>query len=566
MSSDLWGIEEGYEDVSGVWRPTSPETRTALLSAMRLASTSSAMAPGARTRRVVSEAPLRCHLSPSLRTWGWAAQLYAVRSADSWGIGDFGDLRRLARWARELGAGGLLLNPLHAPVPREREDPSPYAPSSRQYRNPLYLRIEDVPGANEVSGEIADLASAGRGLNADRRIDRDAVRRLKQEALGRLWRRFRGDTRFERYCAEEGQRLRTFATFATLAEHHAGPWHWWPDAYRHPASPAVARFAASHAGEVRFHQWVQWLLDEQLGRAAAELPLVHDFPVGIDPDGADAWVWQDVIAAGARVGAPPDRYNPRGQDWGLPPFVPHHLRERAHQPFVDAVRAAFRHAGGLRIDHVMGLFRQFWVPLGLTPADGGYVRYPADDLLDIVALESQRARAFVVGEDLGTVERGVRERLAERLMLSSRVLWFESDRPERYPELAMASVTTHDLPTIAGVWTGADAEAQRALGLAVNADTFTALRRRLAELSGVPEGADVARIIEGTYQALAAAPSRILIATLEDALAVEERPNLPGTMASQRPNWSIALPVPLEALETTSLARAIARALERRSP
>ena len=337
-------------------------------------------------------------------------------------------------------------------------------------------------------------------------------------------------------------------------------WRAWPAEYGHPAAPAVARFAAAEADRVRFHEWVQWLLDRQLERAARHVALVHDFPVGVDPDGADAWAWQDLLALDVSVGAPPDRYIRHGQDWGLPPFIPHRLRAERYEPFIQAIRGTLRHGGGLRIDHVMGLFRLFWVPHGLEPVDGGYVRYPADDLLGIVALESHRARAFVIGEDLGTVEPGVRERLAELSVLSTRVVWFEPEPPERYPELAFAAVSTHDLATIAGVWSGADVDAQVKLGLRPNAEGYAEMRRRLGVLARVPDDADVEHVITGVYRALARAPSRIVTATLDDALAVAERPNMPGTTV-EWPNWSLALPVPLETLETAALPRRVAIAL-----
>ncbi len=603
-------MDDGYHDALGTWRVTSDETRTAILTAMG----ADASADGGPAVRVVRQgqplelpdeselrledgtrlriengkrwdipigyhdvldlrrdrvehlivAPPSCHDLRG-RTWAWAAQVYATRSRASWGIGDLGDLRELARWSRGLGAGAVLVNPLGAPVPRTPEDASPYRSSSRRYRNPLYVRIEDVPGARDLGDEIESLARAGRALNRERRIDRERVRRLKQDALERLWRRFGEDADFDRYCADEGPLLRAFAVYSTVAERHGACWRQWPVEYRRPTSADVERFAAAHADRVRFHQWQQWLLDRQLARAAAEVPLVHDFPIGVDPDGADAWLWQDALALDASVGAPPDRYNARGQDWGLPPFVPHRLRAQAYRPFIETIRGAFRHAGGVRMDHVMGLFRLFWVPRGLTPADGAYVRYAADDLLGILALESYRARAFVVGEDLGTVEHGVRARLAAERVLSYRVLWFEDEPPARYPELALASVTTHDLPTIAGLWTGADLEAQRQAGLTVNEDGYAASRRRLAEWTGVPERAEAALVIEAAHRLLATAPSLIACATLEDALAVAERPNLPGTTADQHPNWSRALPEPLETIESAPLARAVATALASRT-
>ena len=447
MGTDMWGIDDGYEDALGVWRETPAATRSALLAAMGVDPAQSGPPPespvrvlrpgqalpldkpaelrledgtalrvdaalppdlplgyhelraldgGATVRIIVS--PGRCYLPADWHTWGWAVQLYALRSAESWGIGDLGDLRRLGQWsATDLGAGILLINPLHAVTPVIPQQPSPYFPSSRRFRNVLYLRIEEVPGAAEAGIELEPLAAAGRALNRQRYIDRDAIFRLKMQALDRLWSRFGGDPAFDRYCHEQGDALQQFAIFCALAEHYGRGWQAWPAEYRRPDAPAVARFAAERADRVRFHQWLQWLLDAQLARAAAELPVMQDLPIGVDPNGADAWAWQDVLATDVTVGAPPDKYNTLGQDWGLPPFIPHKLRAAAYEPFRQTIRATLRHAGGLRIDHVMGLFRLYWIPQGLDPSLGAYVRYAADELLAIVTLESQRARPWSWG-------------------------------------------------------------------------------------------------------------------------------------------------------------------------
>jgi 4-alpha-glucanotransferase len=490
---------------------------------------------GPATRLIIS--PGRCHLPPDLHTWGWAVQLYAARSQASWGFGDLGDLRRLERWADELGAGVLAVNPLHASGPGRHQQPSPYYPSSRCFRSPLYLRIEEVPGAAAVGDDIDRLASLGRALLADRRIDRDRVWALKREALEACFAVFTGDGHFDAFLADQGLGLRRFATYCALADEHGDNWNCWPAELRHPDHHAVAE--AADPQRVRFHAWLQWLLDAQLATTAS-FPVIHDLAVGFDPGGADAWAWQDLLALDVRVGAPPDAFNPEGQDWGLPPFVPWKLRAAAYEPFVQTLRAGFRHAGGLRIDHVMGLFRLFWLPPGGGP--GGYVRYAAHELLDIVALESHRAGAFVVGEDLGTVEDSVRAELYERGVLSYRLRWFEPDPPSAYPHQALAAVTTHDLPTIAGVWTGDDAQADE-------------LRDRVAGAD------DVTGAIVGTYEALGEAPSRILLATLEDAMAVTDRTNLPGTVEDS--NWSLALPEPIETLDRSPTAAAIAEALRR---
>jgi 4-alpha-glucanotransferase len=519
------------------------------------------LADGKTARLIVS--PGCCFLPASLRTWGWALQLYALRSAASWGIGDLGDLRALARWsAVELGAGFLLVNPLVAATPTMPQQASPYSPSSRRYLNPLYLRIEEVPGATQAGLDLETLATAGRALNGARRIDRDAVFRLKTAALEGLWARFPGDPAFERYRADQGNGLRQFAIFCALAESHGPNWRAWPAEFRHPDAPAVARFAGAQGGRVRFHEWLQWLLDVQFARAAAEIRLMQDLPVGVHPDGADAWAWQDVLAQGVSVGAPPDSFNTQGQDWGLPPFVPHKLRAASYEPFVQTLRAAMRHAGGLRIDHIMGFFRLFWVPWGTPPVHGAYVRYPVRELLAILALESQRAGAVIVGEDLGTVEPGVREELAARQVLSIRLVWFEPEPPARYPRLALSAVTTHDLPTIAGLWSGTDLQEQYAVGLRPNEAGTRALRARLGRLTGLPEDADLGEVVLRTHRLLAQAPSMLITATLEDALAIPERPNMPGT-STERQNWSLALPVPLEAIQAHSLPRAVAEVLAR---
>lgn len=522
-------------------------------------------APGAERPTLLIVGPGKAHLPEGLRLWGWAAQLYAVRSRRSWGMGDLGDLRRLARWsARELGAGFLLLNPLQSVAPGPRQEPSPYFPSSRLFRNPLYLRIEDVPGAKAAGRVIAPLVAAGRALNREPFIDRDVIYRLKLAALELLWSRFSGSAAFDRYRRSAGEALPRFALYCALVERHGQDRARWPARYRRPDGAVVARFGREHAGRVLFHQWVQWLLDVQLERAARETPLMRDLPIGVDPRGFDAWNWQDTLAAGVTVGAPPDEYNTRGQDWGLPPFAPHKLRAADYLPFRETIRAGLRHAGGLRIDHVMGLFRLWWVPSGAGPAGGAYVRSFADELLEIVAIESQRAGAMIVGEDLGTVAPGVRARLARHRILSYRLLWFEKKPPSRYPTRSLAAVTTHDLPTIAGLWTGADLAEQDALGLAPNRAGTLGIRRRLGKLTGAGKTTRTADVVVRTHRLLAAAAAALVTPTLEDALAVEVRPNMPGTTV-ERPNWSIPLPLPLEEIERDPLVLRVARCFRKRS-
>jgi 4-alpha-glucanotransferase len=504
---------------------------------------------GAGNPRRLVVSPHTCFLPPDLRAWGWTIQLYALRSRSSWGLGDLGDLRRLLTWSRGLGADMTLINPLHAVGPGLPQQASPYFPSSRVWRNPLYLRIEDVPGAAQSAGELEGAAAAGRALNSDRHIDRDRVFRLKMSALETLWEGFSGDPEFERFKQSHGDQLTSFSAHCALAETFGNDWRRWPARYRRPEGRAVEDFTEQHAGRVAFFSWLQWLLDRQVASAASEVALVQDLAVGSDPAGADAWLWQDVMADGVRIGAPPDQFNAHGQEWGVAAFDPWRLRAVGYVPFIRTLRAGLAPGGGLRIDHVMGLWRLFWVPQGTSPADGVYVRYPARELLDIVALESRRSGAFVIGEDLGTVERGVRRAMAARDMLSYRLLWFERGDPARFPRRALAAVTNHDQPTVAGMWSGADVGAQRAAGLDPDERALEQVRRRIARRTRLAPNASSGDAIEAAYRVLARAPSALVGATLEDALEVVERPNHPGT-TDELPNWRLALPMPLEEIET----------------
>lgn len=516
----------------------------------------------ASTKLIVT--PGRCHLPPGLKTWGWSAQVYASRSRSSWGIGDLADLRRLGKWAKSIGAGMVLINPLNAALPVLPQEASPYSPSSRRYRNPLYLHIEDVPGVELIEADLRQLAENAHALNGERKIDRDRVFQLKLDALCKLWGLFREDAGFDRFQRDEGPSLDQFALFNLLVEEHGADWRRWPSGYRRPNAADIQRFADDHADRVRFHKWLQWLLDRQLARAAEPTALMQDLPVGFSPNGADAWAWQDLVALDCSIGAPPDLYSKEGQNWGLPPFIPHKLRQVAYEPFIQTVRAAMRHTGGLRIDHVMGLFRLWWVSQNGSPKDGAYVRYRADELLGIIALESQRAGAVVVGEDLGTVEEGVRARMAECDMLSYRLLWFEDTAPADYPQKALAAVTTHDLPTLAGIWTGADFELQRRSGLDPDKAAAENFRQKIVQVSGVDPRADLETAAVHTFKQMAAAPSIIVMATMEAACLVPERPNMPGTEGTY-PNWSLGLPLSLEEIEAATFPRRLAEILSRRN-
>ena len=493
--------------------------------------------------------------------------MYAARSRRSWGIGDLADLRRLGRWAAGSGAGIALINPLAAATPVVPQQASPYYPSSRRFRNPLYLRIEEVDGARTL-GDVSATAVRARALNTDRRIDRDEIYRLKMGVLERIWASVRGRDlpELDTFAAEQGPGLQEFAVFCALAERFQSGWHGWPDEFRHPSSAAVRDVATQRpvADRIRFHQWVQLQIDRQLARASRAMPVMQDLPIGFDPDGADGWAFQDVLAQGISVGAPPDEFNTKGQNWGLPPFVPRRLRQAGYQPFIETIRACVRHSGGLRIDHVMGLFRLFWIPAGMEARQGAYVRSEAQDLLAIVALESRRARAVIVGEDLGTVEDDVRGQLLARRMLSYRLLWFEKRSPAKYPKQALAAVTTHDLPTIAGLWTGSDLQAQKDIGLSPNEQGTREILTRVRRLTGATPRTPLSTVVVRVHEAMATAPSRILTATLDDAMLVTERPNMPATI-TEWPNWSIALPEPIESLEKSRLAARIGRALGKRA-
>jgi 4-alpha-glucanotransferase len=607
-SPGAWGIDDKYRDDAGRWHDVSHETQTRFLEVMSASADAPPEAPvlvvrqggeiplpefaalhledgthlpgsnvlpaeiplgyhqlidhSGKSKRLIV-APQRCFLPEDLREWGWSLQLYSLRSYSSWGIGDLEDLRRICKWAAGTGAGVMMINPLCAAAPVLPQEASPYYPSSRLFLNPLYLRIEEIPGAREAIPELDALCSEGRALNDHPLIDRDAVYRLKMRALETMWPHVRKHVNFEEFERGRGNTLQIFATFCVLAEQYGAYWRVWPEEYQRPDSPAVAALDEKFGDRIRFHKWLQVALDHQLRAASDAGNVMHDLPVGVAPDGADAWMWQDVFARDVNVGSPPDMFNANGQNWGLPPFVPHKLREAGYEPFVQTLRAGLRYARGLRIDHVMGLFRLFWIPQGQGAAKGTYVRYHADEMLSILALESQRARTFIVGEDLGTVDEGVREKLAQYAVLSYRLLWFEEDPPEKYPRLALAAVSTHDLPTIAGIWSGADFDEQHQLELKPAKENSDKMRDYLKRATSLDDTAQKSEVIVKTHQALAKSPAVVTLASLEDGLAAELRPNLPSAHAEKRPNWRIPLPKKLEEIETDPLVAEIAKHLKR---
>lgn len=622
MSTDPWGIDSGYHDVDDRWHPVEGATRDALRTAMRASGEAPPAGPPLRfvvagTRldlegphRLVAEDgadlgmvsalppdlpvgwyriepdgdgpattlavhPRKLDLPPGLRAWLWSAQLYATRSATSWGIGDLGDLALLGGLGQRTGASMTGVNPLFDARTEPTCETSPYFPSSRRWLHPLWLRIEDVPGAAALlgpDGDLEELARAGRALNEVRHIDRDAVWALKRPALERLWRGFASggfDAEYDDFLVwrrAQGPPLEDHARFRALADRHGPDWRRWPLRLRSVTSPAVERAAADAGHAVDFWAWVQWLLDRQLAAANQALPLLADLPVGVDPGGADAWRWRDLLASGVRVGAPPDKLGPGGQDWGVAPFIPWALRAAHYRPLVEMVRGVCLHAGALRIDHVMGLFRLFWIPPGAGPESGGYVRFPGDELLDVVLLEAARSGTMLVGEDLGTVEPGVRDTLREREVLGTRLVWFEDEPPAGLPESCLASISTHDLPTVAGLWTGADAADARSAGVPVDEQDVTEMHDRLATAAGVGPHTEVADVVADATAALAESPARLVAVSFDDGLAVPERPNVPGTTDVQRPNWSIALPLPIEDFEAQPLVQRCAEVLSAARP
>ncbi|MCW2852576.1 MAG: 4-alpha-glucanotransferase, partial [Nocardioides sp.] len=472
------------------------------------------------------------------------------------------DLRTLREWTEQRGGGFLLVNPLHAVAPVLPLEASPYLPATRRFRNPVYLCLDDVPGFAALDASSDTPPTPRPGV-----IDRDGAWLHKLHLLRAVFaeRPTTSDNEsvdgFDAWRADQGSALEEFATWSMLAEQHGADWHDWPQPLHDPRGDAVAAAAAEKSVEVDFQAWLQWLLAGQLEAASGDLTVIQDLPIGVSGGGADSWAWQGILADGMTVGCPPDALNTVGQDWGSPPLSPWRLRAAGYEPFIESVRATIAGAGGLRIDHVMGLFRLWWIPDGEQPTQGVYVRYPADDLLDIVCLESHRAEAVVVGEDLGTVEDGVAEALAERNIASYRVLWFEDDDPATWPPLSLAAVTTHDLPTVAGLWTGSDIDDQLASSDMAESDVRAGnaeLRSRL-QRDGLTDDAGVGEAVAAAYGQLGRSPSLLLALSLEDALHEERRPNVPGT--TERDNWRIPLPVPVDELATSDSAGQVLDAL-----
>jgi 4-alpha-glucanotransferase len=530
------------------------------------------LAPGwyrlsARGRQhTVIVAPERLAHPP--RSAGWMLQLYALRSHGSWGAGDFADLATFASWAARR-TDAILLNPLHAVAPVRPVPASPYSPSSRRYVNPLYLRVERTTAYQRADDLTRSTVDSLRPANDTDPIDYDAVWDAKQRALEALW-----ENETDRPEGDD------FAVWCALAEAYGPDWRTWPSGLRRPGSAAVDQERDARRDRIAFHAWLQRLCDEQLGTAAyaarkMSIGLVHDLAVGVHPGGADAWMLQDVLAQGVHVGAPPDAFNQRGQDWGLAAWRPDRLDATGYQAYRDLLAATFKHANGVRVDHVAGLWRLWWIPPGATPDQGTYVHYDADAMLAALTVEAHQTGAVVVGEDLGTVPPKVTKGLQERTILGSTVLWFARDwrrpgapyrRPAQWPELTLASVSTHDLPTVQGFLTGTHVKLRADAGVLTRsvADEEAAASADVAALHTLlaREGLSDEDPVLAVHELLARSPALLVLASPYDVLGEVRQPNLPGTF-DEYPNWRIPLPVPLEDLMKDPRVAAVLKVLNR---
>jgi len=570
-----WGVETEYYDVFGERYITAPETLTRLIAAMA--------AGGVVPRQIDPPADVTpAYQGDGRRLWALAVQLYAVRSRRNWGHGDFTDLAQLVRRAAACGAAGIGLNPLHALFADRAEEASPYAPNSRLFFNPLYIDVDAIP-------EFPGLAAAGLeaevvALRESEMIAYARVAAAKLHGLRLAHAGFRagaGAQRradFDAYRQEQGEPLLRFACFETLRRQYApAPWTEWPQPWRNPERVQLEQFRQAHEQEVEFEEFVQWNADRQLGACMAAaarhgLPvgLYVDLAVGIDRHGADAWSNHGAALADISIGAPPDEFNPRGQDWGLAPLNPHVLPAHDFRAVRQLMAAAMRHAGAIRLDHVLGLQRLFMIPLGEEAARGAYVRLPFQQLLRVIAEESHKYRCVVIGEDLGTVPEGFRETISRWGLWCYRVMLFEREGdgrfkpPEAYPEGALATFDTHDLPTFRGWLENHDIAVKRDLGLdpgesdEARAWAHQKLREILAERAHGYAADDVAAVAAF----LAATPSRLVVISLDDVLGVRDQVNIPGT-TSEHPNWRRKLPLSIEALDNHEGLRRVAEVCAR---
>jgi 4-alpha-glucanotransferase len=554
-----WGIESEYVDAHGRHRSVDPAALKKIVAAVAAGHAPPQAWPA------MGE-PQRAYPGEFGRCWAIAVQLYGVRSERNWGIGDFTDLARLVEIAAAVGAAGIGLNPLHALFDDRPEQASPYAPNSRLFLNPLYI---DVAAVSEFPGiDAAGLQPELARLRAAAQVDYTGVAEAKRKGLRLAYDGFRrhatpsrGDD-FAAFRIERGEALARFASFEVLRRRFPQVWWEWPEEWCRPSAEALARLRQSDGEEIGFYEFVQWVADRQLAacqrqarRLGLPVGLYIDLAVGVDAGGADAWSEQEAILSRLSVGAPPDLLNTAGQNWGLAGFNPAELAARDFAPFRRVLEAGMRHAGAIRLDHVLGLKRLFVIPHGMDPTCGAYLRFPFEPLLAVTAQESRRQRCVVIGEDLGTVPEGFRETLQAWGIWRYLVMLFERGDggfhpPDYYPAEALATFSTHDLPTFAGWMSGHDLRVKRALKIdpGESDEERARARQALAEAlrargllqEGAPDFLAVTRYLAQT-------PSRLLVVSMEDVLGIEDQPNIPGTV-TEHPNWRQRLPLDLEAL------------------
>jgi 4-alpha-glucanotransferase len=567
------GIDAAYVDARGRRRTVPPEVIAKIVEALRTGAAAPSIAPV--EPQAGPSAAAQAYQGPAGRWWILAAQLYGVRSRRNWGHGDFSDLLALIDVAAQLGAAGVGVNPLHTLFDDRPAQRSPYSPNSRLFLNPLYIDVAAI--ADLAAGPPAGIAAEIARLRAAELVDHVGVAAVKQRCLRLAYREFSSHATparredFDAFRHARGPSLARFACFEALRRRLQGPWWEWPIEWRKPDDAALARLRAEAAEEIEFCEYVQWIADRQLMRCRARahelgLPigLYLDVAVGVQADGFDAWNAPEALVRTLSVGAPPDQLNAAGQNWGLAGFSGVGLQALAFQPFRDMLRASMRYAGAIRLDHVLGLKRLYLIPAGSPPDQGAYVRLPFEQLLRITADESARNRCIVIGEDLGTVPPGFREELARWGIWTYQVMLFERGakgvfhQPDHYSERALVTFATHDLPTFAGWVDQQDLQIRQALAMGpgetneARTAAIGAVRRALRR-HGLT-GRDFPSIVH--Y--LADSPAKLLAVALEDALGVQEQPNVPG-MIDEYPNWRRKLPLDLEQLRDDPRLRTIAR-------
>lgn len=558
-------------------------------------------------------APDQCYIPPPLeegKTWGIYANLYSVRSARNWGIGDFTDLKELIRLTGRLKGGFVGINPLHAIPNKKPYGISPYSPISRLYKNFIYLdmdSISDVADSKEAQ-KILDSEVFKKELQEEKHeamIDYKKIAFLKKSILTYAFEHFydrhylknteRGRA-FKEYVIYEDAPLEAYALFQALWEHmntrlKVYIWQDWPAEYHNPQSSAVQKFRDDNERDILFYKYIQWLVDVQ-HRESAELAAELDLPVGIYHDlaigsiggGSNGWSYQNLVAGAINVGAPPDEFNINGQNWNFPPVVPERLRETGYEFFTDIIRKNIKYNGALRIDHALGMFRLFWIPSGMPAVEGAYVTYPVEDLLRIIALESVRYKTMIIAEDLGTVGENVHATLHRFRMLSYRLLYFERNYPdpsftlpEHYPDIALCAVTTHDLPTLYGYWAERDLEVKKQLNLFRDDEQWqryvrdrerdrglllNALKSRGIVSDDFPANPEMISAMTdelclAIYHYLAHTPCKLVAVSLDDIIGTVDQQNMPGT-TDEYPNWMQKTPLSLEQILSDKRFEALA--------